>query len=294
MQKFIIDTDAGVDDAVALAMALDAHRRKEIRVLAITCVRGNTAVENVAVNVLRILDRADCKDVRAAPVAVVCRQVHFCHSPPCRFQSSAGPASPWWCPTTKTTNRITTAGTASTTLRLIRSRTSPGFRARAPWTESERSLLSTAPVRFLRYEGRRRGLPNVSFLGEVSLITLGPLTNVALAFKMDPNLPTMIKEIFMMGGNTEALGNSSICAEFNFDADPESAFIVLEKTACPTYIAPLELCQFHSTLDLVNLVVGRFFIRGPYLNEKMTFTQGGGRGYLKCRCSKGGCVNLVL
>ena len=70
MQKFIIDTDAGVDDAVALAMALDAHRRKEIRVLAITCVWGNTAVENVAVNVLRILDRADCKDVRAAPVAV--------------------------------------------------------------------------------------------------------------------------------------------------------------------------------------------------------------------------------
>ena len=63
MLKLIIDTDAGVDDAVALAMALDAHKRKEIRVLAITCVRGNTTVENTVVNVLRILDRADCKDV---------------------------------------------------------------------------------------------------------------------------------------------------------------------------------------------------------------------------------------
>ena len=94
MQKFIIDTDAGVDDAVALAMALDAHRRKEIRVLAITCVRGNTAVENVAVNVLRILDRADCKDVRAAPVAVVCRQVHFCHSPPLQIPVFSGASEP--------------------------------------------------------------------------------------------------------------------------------------------------------------------------------------------------------
>ena len=88
-------------------------------------------------------------------------------------------------------------------------------------------------------------------LGDVSLITLGPLTNIALAFKMDPNMPSMLKEIFIMGGNTEALGNSSISAEFNFDADPESAFVVLDKTACPTYIAPLELCQLHSTLDLV-------------------------------------------
>ena len=40
--------------------------------------------------------------------------------------------------------------------------------------------------------------------GEVSLITLGPLTNIALAFKMDPNLPSMLKEIFMMGGNHTA------------------------------------------------------------------------------------------
>lgn len=88
----------------------------------------------------------------------------------------------------------------------------------------------------------------------MSLVTLGPLTNIALAFKMEPNLPSLLKEIFMMGGNTEALGNSSISAEFNFDADPESAFVVLDKTACPTYVAPIELCQLHSTLDLVIIV----------------------------------------
>ena len=95
--------------------------------------------------------------------------------------------------------------------------------------------------------------------GEVSLITLGPLTNIALAFKMDPNLPSMLKEIFMMGGNSEGLGNSSISSEFNFDADPEAAYIVLDKTACPTYIAPLELCQLHSTLDMViNVFLGLY------------------------------------
>jgi inosine-uridine nucleoside N-ribohydrolase len=46
---------------------------------------------------------------------------------------------------------------------------------------------------------------------------------------------------------------SSIASEFNFDADPESAFVVLNKTVCPTYLAPLELCQIYSLIDLVKI-----------------------------------------
>ncbi len=63
MRKFLIDTDAGVDDAVALMMALDAHLRKEIRIMGITCVQGNTRVENICVNVLRTIDVAGCSSV---------------------------------------------------------------------------------------------------------------------------------------------------------------------------------------------------------------------------------------
>uniref|UniRef100_A0ABD2XFJ5 Inosine/uridine-preferring nucleoside hydrolase domain-containing protein n=1 Tax=Trichogramma kaykai TaxID=54128 RepID=A0ABD2XFJ5_9HYME len=59
--KLIIDTDAGGDDAVAIMMALKAH--KQVEVLAITCTYGNTYVENVAKNVLKILAEAERTDV---------------------------------------------------------------------------------------------------------------------------------------------------------------------------------------------------------------------------------------
>jgi inosine-uridine nucleoside N-ribohydrolase len=64
--KLIIDTDAGVDDAVALFLALGYEAKQlnsNIRVMAITCVFGNTAVNNVAQNVLKVLKTANRLDV---------------------------------------------------------------------------------------------------------------------------------------------------------------------------------------------------------------------------------------
>jgi inosine-uridine nucleoside N-ribohydrolase len=64
--KLIIDTDAGVDDAVALFLALAYEARQlnsNIRIMAITCVFGNTDVNNVAQNVLKILKTANRLDV---------------------------------------------------------------------------------------------------------------------------------------------------------------------------------------------------------------------------------------
>ena len=62
----IVDTDAGIDDAMALVLALDAHKRGEAEVRAVTCVAGNTAVENSLVNVLRILDVMGCPEARSS------------------------------------------------------------------------------------------------------------------------------------------------------------------------------------------------------------------------------------
>ncbi|XP_005995904.1 inosine-uridine preferring nucleoside hydrolase [Latimeria chalumnae] len=73
--------------------------------------------------------------------------------------------------------------------------------------------------------------------GEVSLVATGPLTNLALAVRMDPTLPQKLKNLYIMGGNMEGKGNRAICAEFNFVVDPEAAYIVLEDFTCPTYIA---------------------------------------------------------
>ena len=59
-RKFIIDADTGIDDAMALVLALDSHKRGEVDIRAITCVNGNTAIKNSQVNVLRILDVMGC------------------------------------------------------------------------------------------------------------------------------------------------------------------------------------------------------------------------------------------
>jgi len=65
--------------------------------------------------------------------------------------------------------------------------------------------------------------------GELALVALGPLTNIALATRLDPRLPLKYKSLVIMGGAIHAMGNSwSPAAEFNFSLDPEAAAIVLE------------------------------------------------------------------
>ncbi|KAJ7319685.1 hypothetical protein JRQ81_019196 [Phrynocephalus forsythii] len=76
--------------------------------------------------------------------------------------------------------------------------------------------------------------------GQVSLVAIGPLTNLALAVKMDPALPKKLKNLFIMGGNMAGEGNTTVCGEFNFVTDPEAANIVLNEYTCPTYIATWE------------------------------------------------------
>ncbi len=60
---------------------------------------------------------------------------------------------------------------------------------------------------------------------DITLVTCGPLTNIALALKLEPNIKNNIKEIVMMGGSMEH-GNVTPAAEFNIFCDPEAAHIV--------------------------------------------------------------------
>lgn len=62
--------------------------------------------------------------------------------------------------------------------------------------------------------------------GELVIAALGPLTNLALACKLDPELPSKVKRLVVMGGS-EGSGNVTPCAEFNFHADPEAARLVM-------------------------------------------------------------------
>ncbi|XP_076008540.1 uncharacterized protein LOC143002353 [Genypterus blacodes] len=76
--------------------------------------------------------------------------------------------------------------------------------------------------------------------GEISVVAMAPLTTLATAVKVDPSLPGKIKGLYIMGGNTESRGNTTVCGEFNFVTDPEAAYIVLNTFSCPTFIAPWE------------------------------------------------------
>lgn len=62
--------------------------------------------------------------------------------------------------------------------------------------------------------------------GELDLIAIGPLTNLAVALMLDPKLPEKFASLTIMGGAVHGKGNTNITAEFNIYCDPEAAHIV--------------------------------------------------------------------
>ena len=72
--------------------------------------------------------------------------------------------------------------------------------------------------------------------GEVTLVTLGPLTNVAAAFDRAPDVPRMLRSLVLMGGAADAVGNVSAVAEYNVWADAEAAAVVLASRAPITMV----------------------------------------------------------
>ncbi|XP_067116803.1 inosine-uridine preferring nucleoside hydrolase-like isoform X1 [Osmerus mordax] len=193
MKKLLTDVDTGVDDAQAIMMALVAPN---VEILGITCVHGNTSLENACKNTLRVLKvcgRLDIPVFRGAPEPLL------------------------GCPVD-----------------------AEGFHGA--------DGLGDAPdphapgLEMLQKEGAVEAMIRIvnQHPGEVSLVATAPLTNLALAVKLDPSLPQKLKGLYIMGGNTNSRGNTTVCAEFNFVADPEAAYIVLNKFNCPTHIATWE------------------------------------------------------
>ena len=66
------------------------------------------------------------------------------------------------------------------------------------------------------------------FAGNITLVTLGPLTNVASPLRQDPLIAKAVKECVIMGGTGQGHGNITPVGEYNFWADPEAAKIVFE------------------------------------------------------------------
>ncbi len=89
---------------------------------------------------------------------------------------------------------------------------------------------------------------------EVTLLTIGPLTNVAIAMREDPSIVPLIKRIVFMGGQIDVAGNAfNDVGEFNWWMDPEAVQVVL-RADVPHFIVPLDCTN---TVPLTKAVYDR-------------------------------------
>ena len=74
--------------------------------------------------------------------------------------------------------------------------------------------------------------------GELNIIAIGPLTNIATAVVLDPGFAGRVKSLYVMGGSNNGRGNITASAEFNFYVDPEAAQVVLDAGFADLRIIP--------------------------------------------------------
>ena len=175
----LIDTDPGVDDALALLMAFNDP---DHQLLGLTIAAGNVGLEHTVRNALKLCEVAGREDV---PVY-------------------AGCADPLLHP----------AADAA----YVHGRDGFGDIGYAPAPRAAETEHAALAILRLSHE----------HAGELLLVALGPLTNIALALKLDPTLPQRIKRFVVMGGAVSAHGNITAAAEFNIAFDPEAAHIVFQ------------------------------------------------------------------
>lgn len=189
-QRIILDTDPGVDDAIAFFLAL---RSPELQVEAVTPVSGNVPLHFTLPNALRLLEIAGRTDI---PVA-------------------AGAAVPL-------VRRLVTAAYVHGNNGL------GGVEFPEPKTKPVAESAADLIRRIVRANP-----------GEISIVAIGPLTNIATVLKADPGIAPMIKSFVLMGGGLSG-GNITPAAEFNFYVDPEAARIVFD-SGVPTTMVGLDV-----------------------------------------------------
>ena len=203
-RPILIDTDPGIDDALAILLALASP---EVSVEAITTVAGNVGIEAATANAFRILDIA---------------------RPARRPRVAQGAAAPLRRPL----------------LDAVRYHGDDGM--------GNLGALSN-PDGTPRYVPVTAGLDQLDgpdlildaldrFGGELVLVALGPLTNVAIALARDRERLARLSRLVVMGGAVRVPGNVTPAAEFNFFTDPDAVAAVLE-SGLRVEIVPLDVTR---------------------------------------------------
>ncbi len=98
----------------------------------------------------------------------------------------------------------------------------------------------TSPLKIIEFSHK--------YKNHLNILAIGPLTNLSIAFMLDPTLPERINNIIIMGGSYTSLGNIKTNVEFNFACDPISSKIVIDNFNKPNnhiVIYPWETCTKH-------------------------------------------------
>ncbi|HWL09596.1 MAG TPA: nucleoside hydrolase [Planctomicrobium sp.] len=108
--------------------------------------------------------------------------------------------------------------------------------------------------------------------GEITLLTLGPLTNLELAIERHPEFLQQLESLVCYGGSLGGVGNATASAEFNIYADPEAARHILTSHATKTLV-PFDVCnQFGLTFDQYDaLEVDPFSRLGQFLSKSLPY-----------------------
>lgn len=190
-KRILIDTDPGIDDALAILLALASP---ELSLEGLSVVHGNCSLEQATRNGLSILELAGAGHI---PLAKGCEL-------PLVQPSLLAPE----------THGNTGLGYAKL----------PEPRIQPIGQHGSDFLIEKA----------------LSNPGEITLVAIGPLTNVALAIRKEPKFARSLKEIIIMGGAIRHEGNTTALAEFNTYVDPHAAHIVFH-AGIPATLVPLDV-----------------------------------------------------
>lgn len=190
-KRIIIDTDPGIDDALAFLLALASP---EIHLEALTTTQGNVTIEKATRNALSVLELCNASHI---PVA-------------------AGSKYPLVQPLRASSDVHGSSGIGNSKLPEPKSK---------PVSQHAMDYLIervfTEP-------------------GEISIFSIGPLTNIAMAIRKDPKFAEAVKELVIMGGAIKEFGNVTPLAEFNIFVDPHAAHIVFH-AGIPITLIPLDV-----------------------------------------------------
>src|SRR5579859_1034052 len=180
-RKVVLDVDTGIDDALALLLALNSP---ELEIVGVTCVAGNVTIDHVTRNTLAVLELANAR----VPVAVGARKP-----------------------------LVATLRTATTV------HGSNGI-ADVQLPQPQLTPIGEHASDFLCRLARKHR-------SNLTVIAVGPLTNIALAVLQDREFAANLDELLIMGGAVSFPGNATPAAEANFSNDPEAAAAVVDSGA---------------------------------------------------------------